>query len=395
MRTVCAIFCAMSIAVGAGYGQTWTPTSLNTNYYWRGIAASADGRKLAAATTQSAGDGIYLSTNSGATWTQAQAPSGGWGPIICSADGAEFVAVNSGLGGIYISTNSGAIWTPANLPAEQWSIAGSADGTTLLAAYPPDDIGPAEIYVSTDSGNDWFSPTNISGFSIAVVCSADGSKMAALTYGGAGPSTLIASTNFGLTWQTAAPSAAESGLGCAADGSKLYVAGTNFYVSANWGATWSSMDSSAPVFGLFACSANGSVLVGRGAGNDPFPIYTSRDGGNTWISNNVSPEDWGTFACSADGNTMVAAAQPSLAGGGVWISKTRPSPQLNIAFSSDGINVSWIVPSTNMVLEQSLNLNSVNWTIVTNLPTLNLSNLQEQLTFQPTNSRAIFRLVSQ
>jgi hypothetical protein len=395
MRTVCAILCAMSIAVGSGHGQTWTPTNLNTNYYWRGVASSADGTKLAAAASQSAGDGIYLSTNSGSTWTQAHAPSGGWGPIICSADGTELVAVNSGIGGIFISTNSGGIWNQANLPEEQWSLAGSADGTKLVAAYPPDNLGPAEIYVSTDSGNDWFSPTNISGSSIAVVCSADGSKMAALTYGGAGPSMLIASTNFGLTWQPAAPSGTEFGLGCAADGTKLYAAGTNFYVSADWGATWPSSDPSAPVFGLFACSANGSVLLGRGPGNDTFPIYTSRNGGSAWTSNNVSPATWTTCACSADGNVMVATAEPGSTGGGVWVLKTRPSPQLNISFSGGGIDLSWIVPSTNVVLEQSLNLNSVNWTILTNSPSLNLSNLQEQMTVQPTNSRAIFRLVSQ
>lgn len=391
------MLCAVFLAADPGHGQTWMQTTLNTNYYWRGIAASADGTRLAAAASQSAGDGIYLSTNSGATWVQAQTPPGGWGPIVCSADGTELVAANGGIGGIYISTNSGGMWNQANLPEEEWSsLAASADGTTLVAAYPPDDVGPAEIFVSTDSGNDWFSPTNISGSSIAVICSADGSRMAALTYGGEDASTLIVSTNFGLAWQTVAPSGLEFGLGCAADGSKLYAAGTNFYISTNWGATWPTSNSSAPVFGLFACSANGSVLSGRGPGNDSFPIYTSRNGGSTWVSNNVPPAVWTDFACSADGNTLAAAAEPGgPTGGGIWVSTTPPSPRLNLVAAKGILNLSWIVPSTNMVLEKTLNLNAVSWTILTNAPSLNLSNLQDQLTLQSTNPRAFFRLISQ
>ena len=395
MRVVCAILCVMGITAGSGQGQTWRLTSLNTNYYWRGVASSADGTKLAAAASQSAGDGIYLSTNSGATWTQIAAPPGSWGPIACSADGTKLVGANGGVGGIYVSTNSGETWNQANVPVEQWSsIAASADGTKLLAGYPPDDVGPADIYASTNAGNSWFSPTNITGSSIAVACSADGSKMAALTYGGEGQSMLIVSTNFGLFWQSAAPSGAEFGLGYAADGTKLYAAGTNFYMSQDWGATWPSSGPEAPVFGLFGCSANGSALLGRGPGNDTFPIYTSRDDGFTWISNDVPPAVWTAFACSADGNILVAAAEPDgSTGGGVWVSKTRPSPRLNLFLSNGSLNFSWIVPSTNMVLEQGLNL--VNWTILTNSPSLNLSNLQEQLTLRPTNSRALFRLVSQ
>ena len=395
MRVVCAILCVMGITAGSGQGQTWTLTSLDTNYNWRGVASSADGTKLAAAVSQSAGDGIYLSTNSGVTWTQAQAPSGGWGPIIYSADGTELVAANAAVGGIYVSTDSGVTWNLANVPVEQWtSLAASADGTTLLAGYPPDDVGSADIYVSTDSGNTWFSPTDIYGSSIAVSCSADGSKMAALTYGGEGPSILIVSTNFGLTWQPAAPSVTEFGLGGAADGTKLYAAGTDFYMSQDWGANWLSSGPEAPVFGLFACSANGSVLLGRGPGNDTFPIYTSKDGGSTWISNDVPPAVWTALACSADGNTLVAAAEPEgSTGGGIWVSKTRPSPRLSVSSSNNKLNLSWIIPSTNMVLEQSLNL--VNWTTLTNLPSLNLSNLQDQLTLQRTNAKAFFRLVSQ
>jgi hypothetical protein len=44
-------------------------------------------------------------------------------------------------------------------------------------------------------------------------------------------------------------------------------------------------------------------------------------------------------------------------------------------------------------MEESPDL--VNWTLLTNLPSLNLCNLREQLTLQPADGTAFFRLVSQ
>jgi hypothetical protein len=57
------------------------------------------------------GDGIYISTNSGATWTSAGAPAvSWWGGVTSSADGSNIVALGDG-----------AIWTlrsPAPVPPQ-------------------------------------------------------------------------------------------------------------------------------------------------------------------------------------------------------------------------------------------------------------------------------------
>ena len=55
---------------------------------------------------------------------------------------------------------------------------------------------------------------------------------------------------------------------------------------------------------------------------------------------------------------------------------------------------SWIIPSTNFVLEQNLDLTTTNWTPVTNPPALNLSNLQYQVILFPSNNSTFYRLTT-
>jgi hypothetical protein len=98
------------------------------------------------------------------------------------------------------------------------------------------------------------------------------------------------------------------------------------------------------------------------------------------------------MASSADGNKSVVVVNFN---GGIWTSQTTPSPQLNITPSSNNLALSWIVPSTNFVLQQNLDLTTGNWGTLTNKPGLNLTNLQDEVTLSPTNSSGFFRLISQ
>jgi hypothetical protein len=96
-------------------------------------------------------------------------------------------------------------------------------------------------------------------------------------------------------------------------------------------------------------------------------------------------------ASSADGNKL--ATVYSL-GGGIYTSYFTPSPQLNLSSSNDLVTLSWLVPSTNFVLQENLNLNPTNWMTVTNLPALNTSTLEEQVTISSTNHSGFYRLAT-
>ena len=124
----------------------------------------------------------------------------------------------------------------------------------------------------------------------------------------------------------------------------------------------------------------------RGSGING-PIYSSTDSGATWISNNIVINLWSGVASSADGGELLAV-NPNY----VYMSKFTVSPQINTSVAGTNLAFSWTVPSTNFVLQQSLDFTS--WSAVTNAPVLNFTNLQYQVSLTPSDSSGFFRLIS-
>ena len=146
---------------------------VNVRQPWSAVASSADGTVLAAAVN---GGNIYISTDSGAAWAVAGAPSTNWLSIACSADGTTVVALASD-GSIYSSFNSGATWTGTNVlggtaPTEtNGVVASSANGSVLFAAFYGSflyaDPPKPKLQVSADGSNvilTW--PTTMAGYSV-------------------------------------------------------------------------------------------------------------------------------------------------------------------------------------------------------------------------------------
>jgi hypothetical protein len=77
------------------------------------------------------------------------------------------------------------------------------------------------------------------------------------------------------------------------------------------------------------------------------------------------------------------------------VRRNTPTPVLRIAVAADGSGLSWIVPSANFVLQQAATLGADGWNDVTNAPTLNVSNLNNQLLLLQDASRAFYRLKMQ
>ncbi len=124
---------------------------------------------------------LYISSNSGSSWT-AEGPNGHfWSSVASSADGTKLVAAANG-GQIYTSTNSGTIWTQRVSGTTNWvAVASSADGSRLVAT-----ASSGQIYVSTDSGATWVAQNSpVTGQITSVASSSDGSRLA-VTAGGAG-----------------------------------------------------------------------------------------------------------------------------------------------------------------------------------------------------------------
>ena len=289
----------------------WTPSSASP-LNWRAIASSADGSRLVAVASITGG-GIYISIDSGLTWSGPFGPisGGNWYAAASSTDGSKLpAAVNGG----YIYTNSGTAWTAAFGPANWIALASSADGTKLIAAAS--GLG---LYTSGNSGATWASVLGSANW-ISVASSSDGTKMVAAISGGGiwGYS--------GASWvqQTGVPSSGTwSSVASSADGTKLVAVanGGGIYTSINSGGSWLPQTGGLPASAAWssvASSADGSKLA---AGINGGGIYTSSNFGVTWAQQTNAPvESWNAIAASADG-TKLAAAINNTTSGGIYVSE--------------------------------------------------------------------------
>jgi hypothetical protein len=371
------VFCAILMVVQYAFSQSWRQCS-SRPYITTAIAASADGRAIMAV-----GSGNpALSIDSGNTWITDIPDTSDGSTIAISANGTKMVAIFE-TGYVSVSTNSGLTWTQTSLPAWYGSCASSADGTKLVVALWGDSI-----YTSTNSGISWLTNNAANNNWISVASSSDGTKLAAA----ADYDQIYTSTNSGLTWSpTSAPTNIYwNSIASSFDGTHLIATGDNgTYFSTNSGSSWKQVIITGKGAGV-ASSANGSKLIVCSYG-DGAQIYTSTNFGVDWASTNIPGKQWLCAASSADGYELLAG---ELNGGGVWIYQVTPSPQLKITRPANDVTLSWLVPSTNFTLQQNMDLTTTNWLTLTNVPMLNLTNLNYEITLPASSGNSFFQLVT-
>jgi len=226
------------------------------------------------------GQGIYVSSNSGATW--AAADSGIPRDIdhcvrALAVDGGNlFAGTGEGFlfnlwGGIYISSNNGACWTEvkAGLPTRENSdqvlgvlclmVASNETGSIRVFA----SLQGGGVFVSADTGTTWAEAnqglTNTRVLSLAASPAAGGKggeNLFAGTVGGG----VFRSTNGGATW-TESGLAHESITCFAVAGSSVF-AGTysDLFVTTDNGASWTAVDQGLPNGCVYDLAVNDEYL---------------------------------------------------------------------------------------------------------------------------------------
>jgi hypothetical protein len=351
-----------------------------TNGAWGSIAWSADGGKIFASSNGT----LYLSTNDGAAWLPFS--SAGLTTFIPSADGSKLAGINGNV--FYLATNSGATWSSNNTPTNFTTFAASADLSKMLA------LGGSQLYVSTNIGSGWTLTSAPSVNWTSLACSADGSKLFALDVeneiaeGNGNVGIIYLSTNFGGGWNIITELGYEfyvSSMACSADGATLVMGADSSAISTNSGNSWQF---SIPPEGLnAACSSNGAtIILVTGGPILQRKVYVSPDYGGTWALANAPvvpvPEP---VLISSDGTKFAA-----LDNGNIYISESSPPPVLNVAISSGNVILSWMQPVSTFILQQSSDL--ANWSAVTNAPTLNITNLQNQVILPISQNQSFYRL---
>ncbi|MGH7954157.1 MAG: WD40/YVTN/BNR-like repeat-containing protein [Limisphaerales bacterium] len=387
------------MAILSLFAQTWTQVaSPNTN--WNYIVCSANGSTLACAPRPmpplinfSGPGSIYISTNSGTSWTACNVGSPAsstwyWTALYISADGSKLIA-DSNSAAIYVSTNWGSSWTPSLLPKRSGEtlgpLAASADGTQLVAA---DNF--SALYTSTNAGLTW--TTNLSPSSsglTSMACSADGHMLIANYH-----FNFYLSTNFGASWTNISsrmPPTETRSVGCASAGGSTcaILADAGIVISTNSGMTWSlNYYDGNPIYTKsIACSADGTKFIASQENDYPGGIYLSTNSGSSWQFFTNSGSAIYSVAASADGCQLAASTT-----NGIYLIQFTPSPWLNTLLLPGSLTLTWTVPSTNFVLQQSSDL--VSWMDVTNIPTLDSSLLQNQATLLLTGSNNFYRLAA-
>ena len=113
-----AVSAGLLVVADPARTQTWVGTSAPT-HTWVSIASSADGQKLVAVSSYDVR--FHISTNAGAVWTPRGVIGGIWSSVASSADGCKLAVASAGVGyggPIYLSSDSGASWTLAAVPLQ-------------------------------------------------------------------------------------------------------------------------------------------------------------------------------------------------------------------------------------------------------------------------------------
>jgi hypothetical protein len=330
-------------------GTTWTTISAAGSKNWSAVAINDSGTVIIAAES---GGGLWLSTNSGASFTlqsNGVSTATSWYWLDTNASGSIIIASNQGTG-VYISRDTGATWSSKSVTGASVIKAAylSADGDKAVLM----SSGNSTLYTSTGVFTAWTAQTGagaVNSGTTAFGFSRDGQKILCMR----NSSTAMARTqNFGATWETVtAPTSYAISMATSDDMSTIWLApnGASSYYSTDYGATWTTKSSLGSFkffyispnsqrwiaiynsLGLWtsdglptsltyrpinlgysnwyksAMSTDGSVIAAASNGGE---VSTSRDGGTTWTSNGSIGRGltWNCLAVSGDGNVIYAGA---------------------------------------------------------------------------------------
>ena len=302
---------------------------------WSIFAVSETGDDMMAASV-STSDGsnngsLWVSHNTGVSWTQTPAGTGNWVSVDMSADGQVMLGaisvqvddVDNFVGDLVRSTDGGDTWSVVNPTGgrRNWSVASvSQDGTRMIAMAVDDPASPTGtlVWTSDDGGDTWTSETDLTGTfvsDIATDASGENAIAAASTSGAADK--VLVSGDYGATWSEPAgfPEGPPTHNVAMSDDGVNYAAiannsGMQVVTSTDSGSTWAAA-SSPPSSGTRLCAARDGSDIGFVMSWPGGSIQRTEDWFETYNGSNLSDSSSGSagghkaIACSYDGQVVV------------------------------------------------------------------------------------------
>ena len=302
---------------------------------WVGIASSSDGSRLAASSYEA----VWLSSNSGVTWTLSNPANGNYRGIASSSDGSKLLLASSWSTKLERSTDSGATWSQlSNSVTQSWhKVASSADGQVLAAA----GLHGTALYVSTNGGTSW-STKDVGNWN-GIAISDNGATMVAV----ASSRAIYVSTDSGTTWNNRETARGWADVSISNDGTKMIasVGEGKIYRSIDSGTTWEVLPNSPTKKHLsVACSSDCSTII---TGTNWEFVHYSSDSGASWYSSTTQIGWINDVALSDDGSKAFAAPY----GQRFYLSAKAAPPAPTIgavtATGASTATVSFTAPTTN------------------------------------------------
>lgn len=309
-----------------------------------GTAAISDTREVIIAgyiSTEGSEGRLFISRNAGEDWTEIfprdleTTTDVGWQKVAMSATGQVILLQGKALLGstrklLYISTDTGETWTEVvalsqDLDQQSTSLAVSGSGQVMLIGNIKDD---GKLYRSTDGGENWSvvnpsgNPSDVDWRGVSI--SGDGQTMLAAqgSTAGGGGGVLYRSTDGGENWTLVLPTGGDSYDGASStaisqDGEIMIIGqctaenNNRVYVSLDGGDSWQDAGVQT-VFGdcwQVSLSDDGQrALIASNLSNDSHTLLYSEDFGQSWDEAEVDfPSDrFSGIATSGDGYSYLA-----------------------------------------------------------------------------------------
>ena len=282
---------------------------VKSTVYYNSVAMDRSGKVVYASNT----DGIYVSTDAGATWTKTSSTCGTTAGLDISNDGQYAMAVYdpAGLcGPVQVSNNFGKTWTKPSFPLRTNTVIDgdvSGDGKIMFVANLASGNGNDEIFVSSDYGASFHAVPRSDSINLySTVMSQAGDRM----YVGQSAGILFLSKDFGSTFgpvTTVPYTGYYSTMSCNADCTYMLAVGlSTVTLSTDAGTTWNSTAISKNTGYKTVINDNGQYMFASGYHGK---IQRSTDYGVTWATADNSPlTNWVSMDCDSTGQHIVASS---------------------------------------------------------------------------------------
>lgn len=249
---------------------------------------------------------VFNSTSNGSSWANVGNSPGGTCVDALAVSGQNLIAGTDGgyYGtGVYVSTNSGASWT-ATGPSLMRLFSLATRGQYVFAG------STGSVFLSPDNGVNWTATNNGLPNTFVVALCVSGTNLFAGTDGGG----VYFSTNDGASWTSASSGLTNSGVNAlAAIGDNVFAGtwGSGIFLSTNNGASWTPANNGLTNNNVFALAASGGNLF---AGTGPNGgVFLSTNNGASWTSANDGLINTFVRALVVSGPYLFAGTS-----GGVW-----------------------------------------------------------------------------